>query len=164
MCLEAEVQQNSGNNEAWRMLGQLYQENDQDENAILAFKNAHEADPYDLDSLMLLGVSCTNELVERDAKNYLHDWLKLHPDYSNLPGVMQFENPDFLQLKEIFDQAHIKAPKDNQVLMALGILNFIGRNYVEASECFVLGIQQNPTDHSMWNKFGACMSNNMDLP
>jgi Flp pilus assembly protein TadD len=54
-------------------------------------------------------------------------------------------------------------PSDSQVLLALGILNFIGRNYVEASECFVLGIKENPTDHSMWNKFGACMSNNMDL-
>jgi hypothetical protein len=47
----------------------------------MAFKAAHSIDPYDLDSLMLLGVSCTNELVEKDAKNYLHDWLKFHPDY-----------------------------------------------------------------------------------
>lgn len=113
LCLEAEVQQNEGSNEAWRFLGQLYQENDQDDNAILAFKKAHDADPYDLDSLMMLGVSCTNELVERDAKSYLHDWLKLHPDYSNLPGVSLHENPDYVQLKEIFDQAHMKAPRDS---------------------------------------------------
>lgn len=157
------MQQSEGNAEAWRLLGQLYQENDQDDQAILAFKKAHEADPYDLDSLMLLGVSCTNELVERDAKNYLHDWLKLHPDFSALPGVQEQENPDFIQLKDIFDNAHMQKPNDTQVLMALGILNFIGRNYMEASECFILGIKENPTDHSMWNKFGASMSNNMDL-
>ena len=30
MCLEAEVQKNSPNTEAWRLLGGLYQENDQD--------------------------------------------------------------------------------------------------------------------------------------
>jgi hypothetical protein len=47
--------------------------------------------------------------------------------------------------------------------MALGILNFIGRNYVAAGECFVLAIKENPTYHSLWNKFGACMSNNLDL-
>jgi Flp pilus assembly protein TadD len=34
---------------------------------------------------------------------------------------------------------------------------------VQASECFVLGIKENPTDHSLWNKFGACCSNNLDL-
>ena len=102
---------------------------------------------------MLLGVSCTNELVEKDAKNYLHDWLKYHPDYAHIAGVQESTSLDFVQLKEIFDQAHMMKPQDTQVLMALGILNFISRNYVEASECFVLGIKE----------FGACMSNNMDL-
>lgn len=55
----------------------------------MAFKAAHEVDPYDLDSLMMLGVSCTNELVEKDAKNYLHEWLKFHPDFSMIQGVQE---------------------------------------------------------------------------
>lgn len=38
---------------------------------------------------MLLGVSCTNELVERDAKFYLHEWLKNHPDFQSLPQLKQ---------------------------------------------------------------------------
>lgn len=129
----------------------------------MAFKAAHSIDPYDLDSLMLLGVSCTNELVEKDAKNYLHDWLKFHPDYQGIPGVQESQQLDYLQLKELFDVAHIMKPQDIQVLMALGILNFIGRNYIQAGECFVLAIKENPTDHSLWNKWGACNSNNMDL-
>lgn len=78
---------NQSHAEAWRLLGQLYQENDQDDEAILAFKHAYNADPYDLDSLMLLGVSCTNEMVDRDAKSYLHEWLRCHPDYQGVPGV-----------------------------------------------------------------------------
>jgi hypothetical protein len=36
---------------------------------------------------MMLGVSCTNELVEKDAKNYLHEWLKYHPDFQGMPGI-----------------------------------------------------------------------------
>jgi hypothetical protein len=36
---------------------------------------------------MMLGVSCTNELVEKDAKNYLHEWLKYHPDYQGMAGI-----------------------------------------------------------------------------
>jgi peroxin-5 len=48
--------------------------------------------------------------------------------------------------------------------MALGILNFIERNYEGASNCFAAAIRENPTDHTLWNKFGACMSNNMCIP
>ena len=64
LCLEAEVQHHKESSEAWRLLGQLYQENDQDDFAIIAFKQAHECDPYDLDSLMSLGISSTNELEQ----------------------------------------------------------------------------------------------------
>ena len=81
LCLEAEVQKNPQNHEAWKLLGQLYQESDQDEKAIIAFKEAHEKDPYDLDSLLALGISFTNELVEEDAFNYMLQWLKYHPEY-----------------------------------------------------------------------------------
>jgi peroxin-5 len=47
--------------------------------------------------------------------------------------------------------------------MALGILNFIQRDYMAAGETFVEAIKENPTDHTLWNKLGACMSNNMDI-
>ena len=62
ICLQAEVQQNLENAEAWRLMGQLYQENDFDDVAIIAFKKAYEQDPFDLDSLLCLGISCANEL------------------------------------------------------------------------------------------------------
>ena len=95
LCLEAEVQENKENSEAWRILGQLYQENDQDNYAIVALKEAHAADPYDLDSLLALGVSCTNENDRLDAYHYLHYWLKYHPDFCSLPGVQESEELDF---------------------------------------------------------------------
>ena len=62
-------------------MGQLYNESDQDDKAILAFKEAHEKDPYDLDSLLSLGICFTNELSEEEAFNYMHSWLKYHPEY-----------------------------------------------------------------------------------
>ena len=68
-------------NGTMKILGQLYQESDQDEKAILAFKEAHEKDPYDLDSLLALGISFTNELSGPDAFSYMHQWLKYNPDY-----------------------------------------------------------------------------------
>jgi hypothetical protein len=47
-----------------------------DDNAIIAFRAANEADPYDLDSLLCLGISCTNELDEKEAQRCFQDWLK----------------------------------------------------------------------------------------
>jgi hypothetical protein len=43
----------------------------------------------------------------------------------------------------------------------MGILNFIDRNYQGASDCFAAAIRENPMEHTLWNKFGACMSNNL---
>lgn len=33
-----------------------------------------------------------------------------------------------------------------------------------AGQCFISAIKENPTDHTLWNKYGACMSNNMNIP
>ena len=53
-------------------------------------------------------------------------------------------------------------PADTQVLLALGVLKFIQRDYMGASVYFAQGIKENPTDHSMWNKYGACFSNSLN--
>jgi len=45
------VKQKPESTEAWRLIGSIYQELDQDDIAIIAFKRAHAADPYDLDSI-----------------------------------------------------------------------------------------------------------------
>ena len=98
LCLEAEVQNNKQNSQAWRILGQLYQENDQDDFAILAFKEAHECDPYDLDSLLALGISFTNEFEDMEAFRYLHSWLKYHPDYSHISNIQDGQKLDFNEI------------------------------------------------------------------
>lgn len=162
LCLEAEVQRNKQSSEAWRILGQLYQEGDQDEFAILAFRAAHEADPYDIDSLLLLGISCTNELDETEAQSYFHQFLKYHPDYSQIP-VAQLPGPlDYDQVRLAFEEAHRMKPQDCQVLLALGVLKFIQRDYMGASMYFAQSIKINPTDHSLWNKYGACFANSLN--
>ena len=83
----------------------LFQENDQDDFAIIALRNAHEADPYDLDSLMSLGISSTNELEGQEAMKYLTTWLKYHPDFCGMPIL---EKGDVLQLDDL-EQAFIEA-------------------------------------------------------
>ena len=125
VCLQAEVQKNPENAAAWRLMGQLYQENDQDDYAIIAFKRAYEIDPFDLDSLLCLGISCTNELEQREAITHLFNWLKYHPDFNHLVGAIAEENIDFDGVRGAFIEAHRIKAKDTNVALALGVLSFI---------------------------------------
>jgi len=143
-------------------MGQLYQENDQDDYAIIAFKRAYEIDPFDLDSLLCLGISCTNELEQREAITHLFNWLKYHPDFSQLVAPLNETHVEFDQVRDAFLEAHRIKPKDTHVALALGVLSFIQRNFGEAARFFEDGIRENPADHTLWNKYGAAMANNMD--
>ena len=60
LSLEAEVQKNPENSEAWRQLGILHQENDEDEKALLCLKKGFEVDPLNQDILIALGISSIN--------------------------------------------------------------------------------------------------------
>ena len=50
--------------EAWRYLGQAQAENEGETQAIAALLKAVSIDPYNLEALMMLGVSYTNDLEE----------------------------------------------------------------------------------------------------
>ena len=116
---------------------------------------------FDIDSVLCLGISCTNELEQREAIQHLNNWLKYHPDFSQLaPGAAE---PDFDTVRAGFIEAHRLQPKDTHVALALGVLSFIQRNFADAARFFEDGIRENPTDHTLWNKYGAAMANNLDI-
>jgi peroxin-5 len=50
------------------------------------------------------------------------------------------------------------------VALALGVLSFIRRNFPDAARYFEDGIRENPTDHTLWNKYGAAMANSQNIP
>merc|ERR1719343_1465340 len=97
LALEAEVSRNPESSEGWRQLGQLYAELDQDVEAIQCLRKGHEVDPYNLDSLLALGVSCTNELDQLPALRYLRMWIENHEEHAVLvqglepPADYEFE-------------------------------------------------------------------------
>lgn len=82
LALEAECQRNPGNAEAWRLLGTVQAENDDDVQAIAALNRALAADPNDLDALLSLGVSHTNELEQELALSHLREWIMKHPQHA----------------------------------------------------------------------------------
>ena len=69
-------------------------------------------------------------------------------------------------MDEVYDAYH-KAramnPKDANLCLAMGVLAFIMRKFDDAIVHFQNGIKENPTDHSLWNKYGAALANNMDV-
>lgn len=47
--------------------------------------------------------------------------------------------------------------------LALGILSFLIKDFPGAARFFEDGIRANPTDHTLWNKYGAAMANSKEI-
>jgi cytochrome c-type biogenesis protein CcmH/NrfG len=114
---------------SWRMLGQLHQENDEDEKAIVCLEKAYSLDPFDLESLLYLGSSCSNVYDKKQAMVYLANWLRFNPQYSDivhLPEDMEqmneFEMRDLMKAQVIF--CLDKNQNDPNLLVVAGILAF----------------------------------------
>lgn len=62
LVLTFQVRAKPDNAPAWRLLGTVHAENDDDRQAIAALQRAMKADPQNLEVLLALGISHTNEL------------------------------------------------------------------------------------------------------
>jgi len=164
LALEAEVTRNPESSEGWRQLGQLYAELDQDVEAIQCLRRGHEVDPYNLDSLLALGVSCTNELDQLPALRYLRTWIENHDEHQVLcqglepPAEYEYEAWR-QQVTMLFNKAAEANPLDANVFVALGVMENINRNYDKAIHALATGCRLRPNDHAMWNKLGATLAN-----
>lgn len=164
LCLEAEVQRNPQSSEGWRHMGQLYAELDQDIEAIQCLRKGHEVDPYNLDSLLALGVSCTNELDQLPALRYMRMWIENHEQHGVLvqglerPGEYEYEAWR-RQVTQLFQQAASANPLDADVFVALGVMENINRNYDGAIQALATACRLRPNDHTCWNKLGATLAN-----
>ena len=156
LALEAALKSNPGDSNCWRLLGTCYAENDDDVAAIVPLMRAVEADPSNLEALLELGVSFTNELADHEALRYLHSWLVHHPDFKNVPGDLPV---DAAHVREMFLRASEFAPKDPDVWAVLGVLYNLSREYDLAIDAFERACQLDPTNYSLFNKLGATYAN-----
>jgi len=164
LALEAEVQKNPESSEGWRQLGQLYAELDQDVEAIQCLRKGHEVDPYNLDSLLALGVSCTNELDQLPALRYLRTWVENHEDHGvlveGLEPPLEYEYEAWRQqVTMLYNRAAEASPLDADVFVALGVMENINRNYDAAIRALANACRLRPNDHTVWNKLGATLAN-----
>ncbi|XP_078163170.1 peroxin 5 [Carex rostrata] len=161
LALEAEVMKNQDNAEAWRLLGITHAENDDDQQAIAAMMRAQEADPTNLEVLLALGVSHTNELEQTEALSYLYQWLKNHPKYGTLAPPQQPDTLFYNDVARLYTEAAQLSPEDADVHIVLGVLYNLSREYDKAIGAFKTALKLKPQDYSLWNKLGATQANSI---
>lgn len=161
LALEAEVLKNPDNAEGWRLLGIAHAENDDDQQAIAAMMRAQEADPTNLEVLLALGVSHTNELEQAHALKYLYGWLRNHPKYGTLASPELSNSLYHADVSRLFNEASQMSPGDADVHIVLGVLYNLSRDYDKAIASFQTALKLKPQDYSLWNKLGATQANSV---
>ncbi|CAN1248190.1 Peroxisome biogenesis protein 5 [Linum perenne] len=160
LALEAEVMKNPQNAEGWRLLGIAQAENDDDHQAIAAMMRAHQSDPTNLEVLLALGVSHTNELEQAAALKYLYGWLRNHPKYGTL-APSEVPSLFYADVAKLFEEAAQVSPEDADVHIVLGVLYNLSREYDRAINSFKIALKLKPQDYSLWNKLGATQANSV---
>lgn len=161
LALEAEVLKNPDNAEGWRLLGIAHAENDDDQQAIASMMRAQEVDPTNLEVLLALGVSHTNELEQQAALKYLYSWLSHHPKYRTIAPPELSESLYYADVSRCFKDAAKISPEDADVHIVLGVLYNLSREYDRAIESFKTALKLKPRDYSLWNKLGATQANSV---
>lgn len=167
LAFEAELQKNPVNSEAWMHLGNVQAQNEKEEPAIRALEKAIETDPGNLQALMSLAVSYTNESYDHAAYQTLERWIT--QKYPNLVGNQQlpeaaspFELHD--RVTDLFLTAARQAPDgqgmDPDVQVGLGVLFYGSGDLDKAIDCFVSALKGRPDDYLLWNRMGATLANN----
>ncbi|CAH0554776.1 unnamed protein product [Brassicogethes aeneus] len=170
LCFEAAVKKEPENAEAWFLLGKTQAENEQDPNAIPALNKCLELDSTNLEALMAMAVSYTNESYYNQACNMLLQWLKLNPKYGDLvpPNVkLSGQVTSVLnearneEIQSLFIKAAQKNPMDLDcdVQCGLGVLFNLSSDYDKAADCFKAALTVKPTDARLWNRLGATLAN-----
>ncbi|KAJ3312179.1 Peroxisomal membrane signal receptor PTS1 [Boothiomyces sp. JEL0838] len=160
LAFEAAVQQNTGNDEAWRYLGIVQQENEKEIPAIAALQKAIEVNPKNLEALMNLSVSYINEGHELQAYDVLEKWLiNSYPDVNIPPRVPGKEHERLtLWFLDVIKQT-AKSKFDANLQIGLGLLFYGVQEFDKTVDCFSSALSIRPDDYILWNRLGATLSN-----
>lgn len=180
LAFEAAVQKDTDHVEAWVMLGSAQAQNEKETPAIRAMEQALKIDPGNLDALMGLAVSYTNEGYDTNAYRSLERWLS--SKYPQIIDPSQVSDPDadisftdrqilHEKITDYFIQAAQLSPQgdhmDPDVQVGLGVLFYGAEEYEKAVDCFSAAlastesgtVNQQDQLHLLWNRLGATLAN-----
>eukprot|EP00878_Enallax_costatus_P032988 GHUV01036350.1.p1 GENE.GHUV01036350.1~~GHUV01036350.1.p1 ORF type:complete len:227 (+),score=23.50 GHUV01036350.1:769-1449(+) len=149
----SQVRAKPDNAPAWRLLGTVHAENDDDRQAIAALQRAMKADPENLDVLLALGVSHTNELDAGEALGFLRRWISTHPTYHEAAATAG-PAPDSSQALShtvrLFERV-LAGPgaTDPELHLALGVLHHLDRRYEGAIKSFHKALELRPVNYRL---------------
>ena len=182
LAFEAAVQKQPEFIEAWVALGQAQAQNEKEQPAIRALEQALKIDPNNLDSLMGLSVSYTNEGYDSLAYRTLERWIGVkYPALApqTLRGLepgeeeIGFTDRHLLHQKvtDLFLEAAQLNPEggsvDVDVQVGLGVLFYGSEEYEKAVDCFTAALnstqhgslKRDGEEHLLWNRLGATLAN-----
>ncbi|KAL6239294.1 hypothetical protein BDW75DRAFT_198594 [Aspergillus navahoensis] len=179
LAFEAAVQKDPQHVRAWTMLGTAQAQNEKELPAIRALEQALKVDPNNLDALMGLAVSYTNEGYDSTAYRTLERWLSvkypqiISPDDLSSDADLGFTDRQILheRVTDLFIQAAQLSPSgaqmDPDVQVGLGVLFYCAEEYDKAVDCFTTALastesgttNQREQLHLLWNRLGATLAN-----
>ena len=167
--------------DAWVALGQAQAQNEKEIPAIRALEHALKLDTNNLDALMGLAVSYTNEGYDSLAYRTLERWVGVK--YPSL-GVQPYDSRDddeqigftdrhvlHEKVTQLFLQAAQMNPSgqdvDVDVQVGLGVLFYGSEDYEKAVDCFTAALdstqqgvmKREGEEHLLWNRLGATLAN-----
>ncbi|KAE8382195.1 hypothetical protein BDV26DRAFT_278212 [Aspergillus bertholletiae] len=179
LAFEAAVQKDPQHVQAWTMLGSAQAQNEKELPAIRALEQALKVDPNNLDALMGLAVSYTNEGYDSTAYRTLERWLSvkypqiINPKDLSSDSDLGFTDRQILhdRVTDFFIQAAQLSPSGEQmdpdVQVGLGVLFYCAEEYEKAVDCFSAAlastesgtVNQREQLHLLWNRLGATLAN-----
>lgn len=184
LAFEAAVQKDENFVDAWVALGQAQAQNEKEAPAIRALEQAIKIDPSNLEALMGLSVSYTNEGYDSLAYRTLERWVGAkYPQLGVTPKGLE---DDAAEAEEMgFTDRHILHEKvtnlfleaaqlnpeggsvDVDVQVGLGVLFYGSEDYEKAIDCFNAALDSSEhgamkregEEHLLWNRLGATLAN-----
>jgi peroxin-5 len=179
LAFESAVQKNPAHVDAWVRLGAAQAQNEKEVPSIRALEQALSYDPNNLEALMALAVSYTNEGYEATAYRTLERWVSV-----KYPQVIlePLTNPEHQigvtprielhkKVTDMFIRAAQISPEgstmDPDVQVGLGVLFYAADEFDKAIDCFeaalastVAGtVNSEQNLHLLWNRLGATLAN-----
>ena len=162
--------------DAWKMLGCVLAEVQREAEAIVAFKEALKLEPNNLEIIMRLAVSYTNEGAHDLACQCLEQWIRIKYPEIFIPILeLQPTHPSHSELFDRIKEPFIEAARlslgeeniDTDVQVGLGVLMFTAELYQMAADCFHAAIQSTEPgsekyqtqQHLLWNRYAVCLGN-----
>jgi tetratricopeptide (TPR) repeat protein len=162
LAFEAAVQRDPHNDEAWLRLGRAQAENEKELPAIAALQRSVQENPQNLESLLNLAVSYTNEGQNDEVYATLDRWLRTKFPQLKMEPPKESQDAQSRLVKYFIDAIQLDSTNeklDPDLQVGLGLLFYTVQEFEKTIDCFTAALSGRVDDYLLWNRLGATLSN-----